>query len=636
MEKENQVYRFCHKHFDKTVTEYHMRDFYNTTKIDIAILGDIKIFIQVKDGRHVNNTDALLAFCYECDRINKKSIKIWYTEFSVSKGFCKIAKRDDVHICDTIDSLYNICSKYRTHKHTSYIELRKYQKDAVNNATRMCDKSGIIIFPPGCGKTITALEITHELWSNGFKKIVWTTRKKELLLNGFNDVVMYKNMPVFNMISGLGKNNPITNDGLYIMNHEYIIKSAIIADYIVVDECHESGAPGIFNYLMKQKCPKLGLSATPYTGNQEHQNNVRKLFPNIFGELDPFTAIDKKYIMPLEFWFSDNPYKALSDAKKALCSSDKWFKCIAWCQTIKNCNIYGDEINTRFPDLVVYVSHSKNDTTNEQILRFKNETRDCVLVCVNKAREGWNDPRINCAIYLDEVHNRAFHVSIQTGNRVNRSYQGKTRAIVIDCVDRDPVDTILRYYFNYNPQSLYTYLCENKSLSINNNSIYYKETCILTLSESFYNQFTINDVFSQIQSRIYAQSDYQKFIDQFQKHLWTFPEDHEFRQLTASYDSYLIIIKDYPEFMPNPVLEFGMSKTCWAEIFGKEKKTILSWVEFKQYCVLNKPSNNIDMKEHYKTLVEKNSNLPENPSDAYKQFRNYSDLFGISRLRFKR
>ena len=632
MEKENEVYRFLHSNFERVVTERHMREFHNTTNIDISILDNIPIFIQVKHGQYVNTLDSLKKFNDDCIRIDANAVKIWYTQFPVNDVFREVLKFCNIHLCSTINDLYDLCLKYiKPSDDQPDIELRDYQQNAVDKAISNSDKSGIIIFPPGCGKTLTAQEIVYELWLKGFRKFVWTTRRKELLLSEFNDKVEYKKVPIFNMLTDPGKYINHTNNGLYIMNHEYFIASQINAEYIIVDECHESGASGIFKHLMKQKCPKLGLSATPYTGNQEHQNNVRKLFPNIFGELDPFTAIDKGYTMPLEFWFSDDTYRSISDAKNDICTSDGWFKCITWCNTIEECDAHGKELSERFPDLNVYVSHSKNDNTNGQMLRFKNDKINCILVCVNKAREGWNDPRINCVAYLEEVQNRAFHVSIQSGNRVNRIYDGKTRAIVIDCVNRDPVDTILRYYFSYNPQSLYKILSERNDLSVHDNSIYYKQTRIMTMTESFNNQFTINDVFSQIQSKIYSQTDFQKFIDQFQKYLWTFDADHLFRNIPASYDSYLTITRDQPNFMPNPVLEFG--KISWAEVFGRDTKTILNWKDFKKYCVLNKPAG-YGLREHYNKLIEKNSDLPENPADAYKQFRNYSDLFEIPRRRF--
>lgn len=633
MEKENSIYRELLALYENVVSEQYFINQDNAiTSIDIGILGDTNYLIQVKHGSKVNTTQALKAFCFDCESYNDKAVKIWYTEFAITdKSFKNICDQRNVMICHSFDDLVEkIREKKIDQNQQNEMQLRDYQKDAVENVLHQPNSSGIIVFPPGCGKTITALEICTKLYINGFKKIVWTTRRKELLIGGFNDLESYKNMPIYNTLTKNGKFNKYNLFGLYVMNHEKFItllnqQQYLKPNYVIVDECHETGAAEIYKALesLKQnKIPILGLSATPYTGNLEHQNNVRKLFPEIFAELNIFDAIDLGYALPLEFIFNNDVISAIKKVKTNL----PWFKAIAWCSTIDNCDSYTELLIKEFPELQIFSSHSKNDSINKNIIDFKKCKADSILVCVNKAREGWNDPRINCVVHLDEVQNRAFNVSIQTGNRANRTFPGKTRAIVIDCVNRDPVDVILSYYFAYNPKSLFREI-QNKLKAVDN-SIYYNGTKLfdVCIESDFNAQFTIEDYITEIQTRIFGKSEYGKFIEKFQEFLYKIDN---YQKIPASYDSYLGLVKNRNDFLPNPVLEFP--KLSWAEVFGKPLLDILEWNDFKRYCVNEYASNPIhsDLPKFYKSLCEKNKMLPENPADAYKSFRNLPDLFGI-------
>lgn len=625
MEKENSIYRALLERYEHVVSEQYFINQDNTiTNIDIGLLGDINYYIQVKHGNSVNTTQALKAFCYDCMILDKRpNIKIWYSEFPINdKAFHNICRRENIAICKDFDSLIQLINLPK--KKQNQVQLRDYQIKAIENVLNNTQLSGIIVFPPGCGKTITALEICEALYHKEFKKIVWTTRRKELLLGGFNDMTNYKEMPVYNYLTKNGKYNNPNSEGLHIMNHELFMKLLTHKeykkpDYIVVDECHETGATEIYNTLRTIQVPMLGLSATPYTGNMEHQNNVRRLFPKIFAELNIFDAIAQGYALPLEFVFNSDPLSAIKTVKAEL----PWFKAIAWCTTIEGCDSYAEILANHFPELKIFSSHSKNDSINGNIMEFKNCLDDCILVCVNKAREGWNDPRINCAIHLDEVQNRAFNVSIQTGNRANRTYPGKTRAIVIDCVNRDPIDVIMSYYFAYNPRGLFKEI--SNKLRQEGSIIYYGSTKLFEIAADFNTQFTITDYVAEIQTRIFGETEYQKFIDMFQAYLFTLTG---WEKIPASFDSYLTLIKDRNDFLPNPQLEFP--HLSWAEVFGKPMREILGWSEFKAYCMQQYKLNpgKTDLVMFYKELFEKNNLLPENPSDAYKEFRNFPDLFG--------
>ena len=579
------------------------------------------IFIQVKHGNHVNTTDSLLAFIKECDRIDRNSVKIWYTEFKVSKPFINICLNDNVYLINNLTDLKSIIPhNLKNINNIDNIILRDYQNEIVNVSVKLIKrkKSGLVCIPPGTGKTITALNICNHFDN---KKIGWITRRKELLINQFNDIIKFKNINIYNMLTRIGKTNPITKSGLYIINEDYFKKLIvsglnILFDFIIIDECHEAGANIIFNIYNNLNIPKIGLSATPYTGDLIHTNNVKYLFPNIIYNMSIFDAIDNKYILPLTFWFRNNVKNSVLEAINYLTEKNGFVKIIGWVEKINKCNEYYNMFKNI---LKCYVSHSQNDSENNNIIKFKNDKNNSMLICVRKGREGFNVPEVNCVIYLTPVQKRAFNVSIQTGNRCNRMYPGKNKALVIDCIKRDIIEVLVRYYFNNGNKKLFKDVC-NK-LRQEGTKLYYKDIEILDFENSSH-EFI--DYKNELFTKFYELKTYNKFCEKFQHTII-----NEFdKTVIPNYTNYLIIHNKYPdEFIHDPQ---GIYKNLnWHKVFGNVMSNILNYNEFVKYCRIefNKNYSGEMLYDFYENLYKKNNLLPHNPSDYYKDFSNYNKLF---------
>lgn len=71
---------------------------------------------------------------------------------------------------------------------------------------------------------------------------------------------------------------------------------------------------------------------------------------------------------------------------------------------------------------------------NTDWYKFAEKNNNCILLCVNRFREGSDIKNLDIVIYLDSVKNRSLLVSLQTSGRVLRKdkFGKKTHGIIID------------------------------------------------------------------------------------------------------------------------------------------------------------------------------------------------------------
>lgn len=389
---------------------------------------------------------------------------------------------------------------------------RKNQTEAINNTIAQNFKSGVHNQIMGSGKTYIIFKTIDEHYkmdpTNGLYVISCFRQEilKDMLFDKDGDVDGDKveklksfgiiDLNEFNIIDRVHEKKKTIKlskikPSILIINTDYLRVICKIIDYsninfVILDECHSVSAPKFHNILHKIKYDHqkhiIGFSATPLREKTEknlvdifsltmnEDDNNKKL--NIISNYDLITAIKDEIILP--------PYYILCEVNKTLngkigkdnksimervllntLKTVPYKKVIGWCRTIEQMKIYYKYIKQRFPKLEIFCSSFRDDTLRKMgysvdWYEFTKRKNNCILLCVNRFREGSDILNLDTAIYLDIVKNRSLLVALQTSGRVLRKDQDhrKTHGTIIDSfVNCDGIqievmtaDRIIKYY----------------------------------------------------------------------------------------------------------------------------------------------------------------------------------------------
>ncbi|AYV77520.1 MAG: type III restriction enzyme, res subunit [Dasosvirus sp.] len=254
----------------------------------------------------------------------------------------------------------------------------------------------------------------------------------------------------------LSKNLP----SILVINSDYlkVLDGNEIIDYddvnlVILDECHSVSANRFYNVLYKIKYTYqksiIGFSATPLRARSEDKlvNIFSQTFDedkrdkklNIISNYDFITAIKDNVILPPRYILCEIN-KSLNgrigkDNKEIMktvltntLETVPYRKIIGWCRTIRQMTTYYKFFKEQFPDLQIYCSSCLDKSLKERgyntnYHEFAKKKQTCILLCVNRCREGSDIMNLDLAIYLDTVKNRCLLVWLQTSGRVLRKDQ---------------------------------------------------------------------------------------------------------------------------------------------------------------------------------------------------------------------
>jgi hypothetical protein len=114
-------------------------------------------------------------------------------------------------------------------------------------------------------------------------------------------------------------------------------------------------------------------------------------------------------------------------------------KIIGWCRTINHMKEYYKFFKDNLPTITVYCSSFCDNKLkalgyNTNFDEYLKKKEECILLCVNRCREGSDIMNLDTAIYLDSVKKRSLLVALQTSGRVLRKDKAgkKTCGHIID------------------------------------------------------------------------------------------------------------------------------------------------------------------------------------------------------------
>jgi superfamily II DNA or RNA helicase len=244
----------------------------------------------------------------------------------------------------------------------------------------------------------------------------------------------------------------VNTDYFKTLHYENIIDYNNV-NFVMFDECHGVSAKYFYEMLYDVKYIKginiIGFSATPVRDKSE--DKVRNIFcksmdpnknqyVNIISTYDVMDAIKDNVILPPNITIMEinkTCHKKIGRNNKELTEKMinkiipilPYRKFIGWCGTIPRMREWYKFFSNKFPKLKVFCStskdkdkeHSKFNTNFEGNKNsFYEMQNDCILLVVNRCREGSDIPNVDCGLYLDNVKKRGILVAIQTSGRVLR------------------------------------------------------------------------------------------------------------------------------------------------------------------------------------------------------------------------
>jgi hypothetical protein len=361
--------------------------------------------------------------------------------------------------------------------------------------------SGIDLQCTGAGKTYIILSKAHYFSQINNQNVLLFCERKYILENEFSpnkeiDKRIFDNLKtnIINLVTDPDKKfykNIKGNNNLIIVNRAFLssnnrykkITKKLNIGLVLVDECQSSAAQKTFEileYLKSLNTKLIGFSASPIV--KKRFGNYSVLYGtngqiNYLSNYSIFNAIidDPAVCLPFKINLYDlkdkNPnflLELINDYLPVL----PYKKIIVWFRKTEDCDIYFKKFNGKLKNIKVFISHNKIGSTNDS--EFINMEKNCIMLCVNRFREGTNMNTLDLGIMLDADIERGEIPTIQMCGRLLRfdKNQFKKYGLIIDFSSKSQIiEKIIKYYCDI----LNSDIDENLIMYIKNNIIVNKK-----------------------------------------------------------------------------------------------------------------------------------------------------------------
>ncbi len=292
--------------------------------------------------------------------------------------------------------------------------------------------SGLIILPPGSGKTRIAAEDAKKVRAKHVLYLAHTHEILDVARSEFEAVFGRRNVQRHESASGLRKPSKANLVTVQLLNRNLNSLNLGSFDYVVVDEFHHAAA-GSYRRILDQTKQKflLGLTATPFRGDR--QDIFELCGNNALVNFELRTAVESGILSPYHYFgcFDDVDYSKIrhngtrydvSDLEKALIVPERdtaiiemWRKraadkpTIAFCCSHKHATRVAENFRKNGIPARPYISSTAQDKRASYAKRLASGTLKLLCV-VDVLNEGADMPFVECLLFLRPTESkRIFH-----------------------------------------------------------------------------------------------------------------------------------------------------------------------------------------------------------------------------------
>ena len=343
---------------------------------------------------------------------------------------------------------------------TNTIQLRDYQRTAIDAVKELLSENPILVAPCGAGKTVCAVTLVQELslptlWLAHRKELI-DQAAKELSAHGLTTGIIMAGYPRF----------PLAQ--VQVASIQTLVRRDMPkAELIVIDEAHhvvnDTHQTILQNYPFT---PRLGLTATPF---RLDGRGLGELFGEIIVAAYTDELCDAGVLHRPKVWASKSPdlrglkvvagdynLKGLSErTNTAELNADivqTWLKhargrrTVAFAVDIE----HSQAITEAFQQVGIAAEHIDGRTSRDErdavLARLRSGKTQIVSNCMILT-EGWDLPALECAIIARPTASLNLH--LQMLGRIVRACPGKHGATVLDHAGNHHVHGLITRRLNY-------------------------------------------------------------------------------------------------------------------------------------------------------------------------------------------
>jgi superfamily II DNA or RNA helicase len=324
----------------------------------------------------------------------------------------------------------------------------------LGDAHKLGQATGLVVLPPGSGKTRIAAEDAKR---SGAKRILYIAHSHEILdvaESEFNGVFGSDHVVRHSSPSSLGTLGQVNIGTIQLLRNHLTRLPARTFDYVIVDEFHHAAAPS-YRGLLTHLCPTflLGLTATPFRGDR--QDILQLCANNVVVNYELRSGIEAGVLSPYHYFgcFDNVDYSNIQhngasydirDLERALLVPErdaaivkKWSELaegkptLAFCCSHRHARRFCERLQEHGIAGEVYLS----DTSGGERARLIRQHKDgdiTVLCVVDVLNEGADFPHVECLLFLRPTESK--RIFYQQLGRGLRRYVGKSHCIVIDFI----------------------------------------------------------------------------------------------------------------------------------------------------------------------------------------------------------
>jgi len=332
--------------------------------------------------------------------------------------------------------------------------LQREALQGLSTAHARKQSSGLVVLPPGSGKTRVAAEDALSVNAQSVLYVAHTHEILDVARSEFEAIFGTKNVSRIEGPSSLSNPKRVNLSTITLLARHLDKLCVGQFDYLVIDEFHHAAAVS-YRRILEKLAPQflLGLTATPFRGDDQ---NILQLCNNtIIVSYALRFGIDTGVLCPFHYFgcFDDVDYSQIQhnglsynirDLEKALVIPErdraiirKWRDkaegkpTVAFCCSITHAERVAESFVAAGIQAVAYTSKVEAEQRQGSLSAFKAGAIS-VLCVVDVLNEGADLPFVECLLFLRPTESKRIY--FQQLGRGLRRYAGKPFCLVIDFI----------------------------------------------------------------------------------------------------------------------------------------------------------------------------------------------------------